>query len=279
MEKRGGGAGRAFTLIELLVVIAIIAILAGMLLPALSSAKVKAQGTYCMNNLQQLQLAFQLYADDHDDLFVINEPNSYNGWVEGCLDYSGGNRANWDLAYLMDPKRARLAPYTQSPGIYKCPADRSTVTVEGKKVPRVRSTEMSQAVGTDRNGRPTEGHWLPAPRYRVFAKFGDMVDPGPTKTWVFLDEHPDSINCGFGVEMPRTPQSTRMIDFPGWNHNGAGAFSFADGHAEIKKWLDPRSKPPVTYTRQVQYVQSQPNNVDVLWLAERTSSLAPGYSR
>lgn len=194
------------------------------------------------------------------------------------MDYNGANPANTNLEYLMDPKRARLAPYTQSPGIYLCPADRSYVTISGKRVPRVRSTELSQAVGTDRNGRPTEAHWLPFARYRVYAKFSDMNVPGPSNTWVFLDENPDSINCGFGVEMPQTPQSTRMIDFPGWNHNGAGAFSFGDGHAEIRRWVDARTKAPMTYVRQVQYVQSQPNNMDILWLSERTSALREGMT-
>jgi prepilin-type processing-associated H-X9-DG protein len=258
-------------LIELLVVIAIIAILAGMLLPALSKAKAKAQGIFCMNNLKQLQLAFHLYADDHE-LFVVNEPNEYNGWVRGWLDYSS-KPDNWDISYLMDPQHARLAPYTQTPGIYKCPADKATVMAEGKRVPRIRSTEMSQAVGTDRHGKPTQASWLPDRDYRVFAKFADMVNPGPSMTWVFLDEHPDSINAGFAVEMPRTPQATRMIDFPSWNHNGAGGFSFADGHAEIKKWRDARTRAPVTYNRPVQHVQSQPNNPDIIWMAERTSSL------
>jgi prepilin-type N-terminal cleavage/methylation domain-containing protein/prepilin-type processing-associated H-X9-DG protein len=273
---RAGNRNRGFTLIELLVVIAIIAILAALLLPALAKAHAQAQGIQCMNNHRQLTLAWKMYSLDNNDrlLYASSDGDPKSDpyvWLTGYLDYDPKNRSNWDVN--QDITRSPLWPYCgQSTAIWRCPADHSTVTVNAKVLPRVRSTVMNLWVGGFAGRVDYSG-----PGWRVYQNLNDMVDPGPASTFVFLDEREDMINfANLFVDMtgfPDAPQDLRFyVDYPGCYHDGACGFSFADGHAEIKRWVDPRTTPPVTHgvaDWNSDGIVPSPNNPDLIWMQTR----------
>jgi prepilin-type N-terminal cleavage/methylation domain-containing protein len=297
--KRSQSAHAAFTLIELLVVIAIIAILAALLLPALSRAKDKARAVSCMNNNKQLMIATQLYAVDSDDRLPPNGDDDND--LDGESYWIDGNMANsldaWNVANLADSKYNKLAPYTsrQSPGVYKCPDDKSTVNVSGITFPRIRSYSMNAAVGTIQcatdfsagpNGSPVWGPWLdgsgqhqPNKPWHTYGKITDSQSPGPSGVFVFVDEDQFSITLPcFNVCMKTGP--TIMINWPGTYHGNCATFSFLDGHTVIHKWKDARTKnsehilggAPRIGGRLVP--QGGPDNQDLLWLQANTTGSA-----
>jgi len=274
---RNGG----FTLIELLVVIAIIAILAALLLPALSKAKQRAQSVSCMNNTKQIMLAWHMYVEDGNDLLPPNDfpyttpyarqsaatQASMRNWVVGTMeqptdaaDYPG---THGGISELLDPNTV-LFPYLPSKAVWQCPAD--FYIDPNSHVVHVRSYSMNSAIGTCWNssstythigsdpplGSAVQGGWLPGNGYdktqtawRTYGKISSFLSPGASDIWAIMDENAYSINDGsMAISASATAGGTYLIDFPSGNHGNAAGISFADGHSIIHKWLDPRTFSP-----------------------------------
>ena len=264
---------RGFTLIELLVVIAIVGVLASVLLPALNRAKQQGQKIACVSNLRQLQLAWQLYTDDHNGWLPRNSFSQEAGrfdfaysWTSGWLDYSDNNPDNTNSWIMLNNPFGSIGAYTQNPGIYKCPSDKSWAMNGGERHNRVRSYAMNSLLGSSQYVYQSRT----AP-YWVYWKMEDLGKaPTLPQHFVFIDEHEDSINDGFFHVGVNSRNVLGWIDWPGTRHNQSANLSFADGHVETKEWQDARTLKPV---RRVTLTTEQtPNNPDVAWLWERSTA-------
>jgi prepilin-type processing-associated H-X9-DG protein len=236
-------------------VIAIIAILAAMLLPALSRARIKAKGIYCLNNLKQLDVAWMMYADDYQGIVPPNNqlPTfTDRGWVDGILSLTPNNKDNTNSAKLTT---SLLGPYAKNQGIYRCSADSTTATEGGVPHPRVRSVSMnSYIVGSGKDS-------FNNPDYCTYKKLTDMVRPAPVNLLVILDENEQIDDGFFGTYVG----SSILVDCPASYHGGSGGLTFADGHAEIHKWRDPN-------TLNKPYSAGRDSPRDMAWFTEHMTA-------
>jgi prepilin-type N-terminal cleavage/methylation domain-containing protein/prepilin-type processing-associated H-X9-DG protein len=266
---------QALTLLELLVVIAIIAILAALLSPALGQSKRSAAQAACQNNLRQLQLGWTCYAGDFADHLPHNssgagagESLENPGWVAGNMwldaDVAEDRTESTNTALLVGHQLApfgSIGGYVKNAAVYRCPSDPSTVTFGGQALPRVRSVSMNNYMGA-----------AELPGYRFFMKMQDVTTPGPSDAWVFMDERWDSINDGLFAVAAASQYA--IIDYPATYHGGASSVSFADGHTEYHRWLEPTTNPPQVPGQRLPggNKPTSPNDRDMQWLVAHTTS-------
>ena len=283
--------------------IAIIAILAAMLLPALSLAKEKARTISCTSNFSQLMKACYMYTGDNTELYP---PNPDDGTTQPGYIWVAGQAGGWmpslavggsadagNAALLKNPATSLLAPYLAgNSAIFKCPADPRYCTFNGQTIPVVRSCSCNQGVGTvdpgyvasngsSHSGRPTTpvvGPWLTgnhsqsASQYATFGKATSFRNVSPTDIWVYVDEDPWSINDGGMAVIAQVPD---VIDYPTSRHRNACGFAFADGHAEVHKWKSNLFVLNSTPTRKTAKPGAEYN--DWFWFASHaTRSLTTG---
>lgn len=241
LKRRRGSRGFAFTLIELLVVILIIAILAALLLPALAKAKQAAQKTQCLSNMKQLQICWQLYADDYAGNLVRNEPNDDTSWISGIV---GDEKTAAGATNIEDITNGVLFFYNKSTAIYKCPSAVGMNPPTQSGLPAdfvVRSVSMTPRFG---NYTDHDGLIDPAP---AFLKITGINNPGASQATVFADESMATVDDGFfaidnnGSPTAQDPEGFR--NSPTIRHGGGGSFSYADGHVAIMMFLSMRKEP------------------------------------
>ncbi|HEY9174955.1 MAG TPA: prepilin-type N-terminal cleavage/methylation domain-containing protein [Verrucomicrobiae bacterium] len=228
---------RAFTLVELLVVVALVALLGLTLVPARAGARGRGQAINCAANLGQLVRAWQFYAADNNGRLVMNFQGGYipgvgssdAPWATGWLDWSTSTE-NTNTVYLLNDRYAKLTKYMEAEAArFQCPSDRFVSQVQRARgwVNRCRSYSMSACVG---GGNVQDGAWFPL--YKQVTRMSEFAWPIPAETWVFAEEHPDSLNDP-GLF---SPYATRFVDVPASHHEGGGGFAFADGHYELHRW-------------------------------------------
>jgi len=240
-QSNGSARQAGFTLVELLVVVAIMGILAALLLPALIASKARARGLFCQNNNKQLVTGWLMYADDHAQRLAYNlagaAARTNLNWAAGVLTWE----LDTDNTNSADLTQSALGTYVQQIStLYRCPSDSVVSGLQSAAgwSSRVRSYSMNASAG-DAGDITSSGVNTNNPGYVQFFTLTSM--PAPSRIFVFLDEHPDSISDGYFINRSEYPEWLRL---PASWHNGGATFSFADGHSEIYDWKCPATKPP-----------------------------------
>ena len=267
----------AFTLVELLVVIAVIAILAALLLPALAAAKSQAARIQCVSNEKQLVLAWSIYSTDNNEILVLNGADDLSASPYAHLWVHGGNHGTPDTLtnklYLTGPNFALFARSLPTERIYKCPADISTWPLWRSAsltyVTELRSYSMNSYIGTTAVNAVAPINLNPA--YKVYTKSSQFAVDAPANRFVFTDVNPASIcTPGFGVDMTLAT----WIHYPSDLHRRGGVQAFADGHVEHHLWEDSRTMLHLAGGQSyIPHNIASPNNPDLEWIAERTTSI------
>lgn len=277
-------SSRAFTLIDLLAVIGLACFIVAMVAPALARTRPGNQVARCLNNTRQLAAAWQMYSADNNGRLVVNlhggslqgggsDPIYGVSWVEGWLDWTT-RTDNTNAAFLITSRYAKLAPYLNptATNLFQCPADTYVTGVQRAAgwTRRARSYSANIGVGA---GNAEAGPF--DPMYRHFIKDSDFVSPGPAENWVYLEEHPDSMNDPAFFN----PRTTTWIDLPAAYHNGACAFGFADGHSEMHKWsaslASGRATQVLFNTGQWSVTPNAPKDADVGWMIHHAGTMSP----
>jgi len=267
-----------FTILELVVVVAVVALLGLMILPGLARTRADSRGFQCLNNNRELNRAWRMSTDENNDLLLFSAVGASSGspnprvWIASELDFTSAPK-NWDpTASIVQSPMWRYCG--RNVNLWRCPSDESYVVVNGVARPRVRSYSMNLYLGG-------YGGALGSPfsAYQLYLKSSEILTPPPDRLFVFLDVRPESITWGnFDVQMegysPSNPAAYRFDgDLPGYYHDGAATFSYADGHGEIHRWQDPRTTPPPSpsYPPNALLPLVSPRNADIAWLQDRAT--------